>query len=198
MLEILMLSWFDLHGNIVRLQKYSPCMAKTHLFYIGTVAPKGLYSTHSYSYKERICNDKCLYLWEDYCSRIRRNKRNSLKLIALSATCSFHPFFPFFYQHSFPHFETHIERTWPQKYYVNNSSFFCCLVEFGLSCKMFALVIEIKMRNSYLFFYTFDFIITFNWKVISTQWYKWDSGMCTQVKANWRRLSIKKSKYAVY
>lgn len=43
--------------------------------------------------KKRICNDKCLYLWEHYCSR--RNKRNRLKLIALSAAYSLHPFFRF-------------------------------------------------------------------------------------------------------
>lgn len=53
MLEMLMLSCFDLHGNNVRLQKYSLCVAGTHLFYIGKFAPKGLYSTHSYSCKEK-------------------------------------------------------------------------------------------------------------------------------------------------
>lgn len=94
MLEMLMLSCFDLHSNNVSLQKYSLRLAGTHLFYIGKFSPKGLYSTHSYSCKETNVNDKCWYLWEHYCFRIKRNK-NRLKLIALSAACSLQPFFLF-------------------------------------------------------------------------------------------------------
>lgn len=59
---MLLLSSFDLHGNIVRLQEYSLFVAKTHLLYIGKFAPKGLYSTHSYlQEKEYVMINACIY-----------------------------------------------------------------------------------------------------------------------------------------
>lgn len=107
--------------------------------------------------KERICNDKCSCLCEHYCSRIRRNAGSQWKLIALSAACSLILFFP--------HFQTNIpshtlRQILPlihlsislQRYYANETQFGSALlrdVMGSFCCKMFALLIEIKMRNEW-------------------------------------------------
>lgn len=71
----------------------------------------------------------------------------------------------------------------------------CGAMRRGLSCTMFARVIEIKLRKGTFFFsHTFGYIITFNLKIISTQWCKWDSEMCCmEINTNWSRLRLNKT-----